>query len=357
MDVAAILHSSSGTAIAAEAGSRRVGLIMRKVTIEDISRQTGLSRGTVSRALNNRPDISVQTKQRVLEACRQLKYVPSHAARALATGRRYAIAVAVDDLRSCFAASYVRGAARRATDDGYAVHVFELGADPRAAVESMCSMAAERVDGLLLGTPLPPPLLAQVRSALENRVLVTGEADAATAWDTFAPDHAEAGRLLARHLLRTNQTDVLYVYQPGTAEVESRLAGFREVCAEYGVSAEQTAIAIQATQPDPFGPVRARLGSLRAVIGDTDALAVNLLLLAVECGRRPGRDLAVAGVGNDPIGAYLQPSLTTVDLCGEEIGRRAMEVAIQRITKVRQDAPQHTLVAPLLIQRDSTRMG
>jgi len=330
---------------------------MRKVTIEDISRQTGLSRGTVSRALNNRPDISLQTKQRVLEACRQLKYVPSHAARALATGRRYAIAVAVDDLRSYFAASYLRGAAKRAADDGYAVLVFELGADPRAAVEGMCTMVAERVDGLLLGTVLPNPLLSQVRSALENRVLVTGDVAVATAWDTFAPDHVEAGRLVARHLLRANQTDVLYVYQPGTAEVESRLAGFREVCAEYGVNAEQATIAVETTQPDPLGPLRARLGSLRAVIGDTDVLAVNLMLLALECGRRPGRDIAVAGVGNDLIGAHVHPSLTTVDLCGEEIGRRAMEIAIQRITKARQDAPQHTLVAPVLIPRDSSRIA
>ena len=76
---------------------------MGKVTIEDISRSTGLSRGTVSRALNDRPDISAQTKQRVLEACLRLKYVPSHAARSLATGRRYAVAVLVDDLRTMFA--------------------------------------------------------------------------------------------------------------------------------------------------------------------------------------------------------------------------------------------------------------
>ncbi len=69
---------------------------MARITIEDISRQTGLSRGTVSRALNDRPDISRQTKQRVLEACRKLNYLPSHAARSLATGRSFAVAVLVD---------------------------------------------------------------------------------------------------------------------------------------------------------------------------------------------------------------------------------------------------------------------
>jgi DNA-binding LacI/PurR family transcriptional regulator len=48
--------------------------------------------------------------------------------------------------------------------------------------------------------------------------------------------------------------------------------------------------------------------------------------------------------------------LTTIDLCGEEVGRRAMEMALQRIAKTRQDAPQQTLIPPLLIARESTRL-
>ncbi|RMF85876.1 MAG: LacI family transcriptional regulator, partial [Planctomycetota bacterium] len=82
---------------------------MGKVTIEDISRETGLSRGTVSRALNDRPDISAKTKRRVLEACRKLNYVPSYAARSLATGRRYAIAVIINSLTDPYDAEFARG--------------------------------------------------------------------------------------------------------------------------------------------------------------------------------------------------------------------------------------------------------
>ena len=71
---------------------------MPKVTIDDISRETGLSRGTISRALNDRSDISDATKQRVMAACAKLHYTPSFAARSLATGRNLALAAVMGPL-------------------------------------------------------------------------------------------------------------------------------------------------------------------------------------------------------------------------------------------------------------------
>jgi LacI family transcriptional regulator len=328
---------------------------MGKVTIEDISRHTGLSRGTVSRALNNKPDISAQTKQRVLDACQELRYVPSHAARALATGRRYAIAVVVGDLRSAFAASYVRGVVARAARERYAVNVAELAADPQSAIETLCTLANERVDGLLLGTPLAQDVVAQLRAALEARPMVACDPGAGSTCDSFAPDYVEAGRLIARHLLRDGATDVLYVHQAGTPEAEQRLAGFREVCREKQVDADSATLRLNLG--DGLAAVSARLGALRAVIGSDDFLAVDLMLLALAAGRHPGRDIAIAGQGNEALGARLTPGLTTVDYCGEEIGRRAVETVLQRITKTRQDAPQQTLVPPVLVVRESTRLS
>jgi len=328
---------------------------MGKVTIEDISRHTGLSRGTVSRALNNKPDISAQTKQRVLDACQDLRYVPSHAARALATGRRYAIAVVVDNFRSAFAAAYVRGVVTRAARERYAVHVAELAADPQAALEALCTLANERVDGVLLGAPLPPDAMAQLRAALEARPMVACDPGAASTCDTFGPDYVEAGRLIGRHVLRDGATDVLYVHQAGTPEAGQRLAGFREVCREKHVDADSATLTLR--PGDGLAAVPARLGALRAIIADDDFLAVDLMLLALAAGRHPGRDIAIAGQGNEALGARLTPGLTTVDFCGEEIGRRAIETALQRITKTRQDAPQQTLVPPVLVVRESTRLS
>lgn len=329
---------------------------MSKVTIEDISRHTGLSRGTVSRALNDRPDISTRTKERVLEACRQLKYRPSHAARSLATGRSYAVAVVVDDLRSVFADAFLRGVLAQAARDCYAVHVSELGADPRAAINQLCAIASERIDSALLATALPPDGVRQLTAALENRPLVACAPIEGATCDVYQPDHVEAGRLVGRHILRDGSADVLYVHAGGAWGAPERLAGFHEICRENNLAPEQVTIEIPGEGRDRLAPVRDRLRSVRAIAAGDDFLAVELMLLCAEAGRQPGRDITLVGQGNELVGARISPSLTTIDFCGEEVGRRAMDTAIQRIQKTRQDAAQHTRITPLLVVRESSRL-
>lgn len=328
---------------------------MGKITIEDISRHTGLSRGTVSRALNDRPDISEQTKQRVMEACRQLNYVPSYAARSLATGRAYAVTVVVDDLHSTLAACFLRGVLRRAQSQRYVVHVCELGANPQGAVEYLRTVTGERVDGMLLAAPLDASVTSLLAETLEaHPVVALSPVDHLTC-DVLTPDYAESGRLVGRHVLRGPAADVLYVYEGGSAAVAQRLAGFREICRTHNLDPQQTTLEIAPDGPDRFAPVRQRLPGLRALAASDDLLAIALLALCYQAGRAPGSDIAVIGQGNDLAGTRVWPRLSTVDFCGEEIGRRAMDLLLQRITKSRQDSPQQTYVPPLLIARESTR--
>ena len=165
---------------------------MRKVTIEDISRDTGLSRGTVSRALNDRPDISERTKQKVLQTCRRLNYVPSHAARSLATGRNYAIAVIVDDLRSSFVADFVRGVVSKAEAARYAVHIAEHKDESTGAL--IAATAPDLVDGVLIAAPRCPVQGDGLSAALAERVVTSCRPIEGLPCDILAPDNAEAGR-------------------------------------------------------------------------------------------------------------------------------------------------------------------
>jgi len=331
---------------------------MSKVTIEDISRHTGLSRGTVSRALNDRPDISEQTKTRVLMACRQLNYVPSHAARSLATGRRYAVAIVVDDLRSVFASCFTRGVIGRARAEHYAVHVTELAGDVSAALDHLKSLVNERVDTVLLANPLSTDLSREIAEAMNGRPLVAGSEIAGVPCDVFCPDYLESGRLTARHIVRSSTPNVLYVHEDGPTMADQRLAGFREVCRSQGVDPEQVTISVPSADEhnaDRLEAVRSQLANVQAIACTDDYLAVETMLLCAREGRFPGRDIAIMGQGNELISSRIHPQLTSIDFCGEEIGHRAMDIALQRITKQRQDAAQTTSVSPVLVTRASTR--
>jgi LacI family transcriptional regulator len=331
---------------------------MSKVTIEDISRHTGLSRGTVSRALNDRPDISRQTKERVLEACRELRYVPSHAARSLATGRRYAVAVLVDDLRCGYASEFLRGVIARARAERYAVHVSELGTEPEEALAHLQTLVNERVDALLLATPLRPEYQHRLAEVVGDRPVAAAVSISGVPCDVLAPDYAEAGRLVARRLLSGRPAGVLYVHETGSDRAARSLAGFQAACAAAGLHPQPTVVEVPpgaAEDGDRLHGVRERLGGVQAIVASDDFLALQVMFQCAQEGRTPGKDVAVIGQGNELAGARGWPTLTTVDFCGEEIGRRALDVVLQRVTQARQDAPQYTLVPPILVERETTR--
>ncbi len=329
---------------------------MAKVTIEDISRSTGLSRGTVSRALNDRPDISETTKQRVLEACRKLNYVPSHAARSLATGRNFAIAVIVDQSWPAQSAALVRGVVRKAAQIGYVVQLVDL--DNAAGAELPDALQTDRIDGVLITSAMPPAALGHLRDLLGARPLVAccsglqGEAHV----DCILPDEREAGRLLARHLLNVEGRALCYLHRPDRPDLEERLEGFREICGERGVDARERILVTSGTDSD-LPRLRDALANARAVGACDDLLAWQAAGWLGRLERVVGRDVALAGQGNTPLCLQVSPQLTSVDLAGEEIGRRAMETLAQRISDARQDTPATIRITPTIVPRASSDLG
>jgi len=329
---------------------------MAKVTIEDIVRATRLSRGTVSRALNDKPDISPQTRQFVLDTCQRLKFVPNQAARSLATGRNYAVAVVLDDLRSAFTTAVLRGVLARAQRERYAVQVAELDDQPRAVADRLQALGAERIDCALIVAPLGSSGVKAVRDALNVRALASCWPLGGISCDVLTPDQAESGRLVARHLLRDGRGDILYVHAPGSPGASERLEGFREIARKHGVDLDAAIVRLPAdAEPGTarLAPVLPHLERVRAIAAGDDFLAVDLMLLCLQSGRVPGRDVAILGQGNEHVGARIWPRLSTVDFSGEEIGRRAAETLFQRLGETRLDAPQTVKVAPQLIRRES----
>ncbi|MFO0840479.1 MAG: LacI family DNA-binding transcriptional regulator [Phycisphaerae bacterium] len=327
---------------------------MAKVTIEDISRQTGLSRGTVSRALNDRHDISQATKQRVLEACRKLNYVPSHAARSLATGRSFAVAVIADltGLTSCV--ELLRGVVRKASQINYAVHLV----DSAAIQGGSDGLQIDRIDGALVAGTLSDEAFTRFRASLGNRPLVATRVPPQTdGVDVFEPDQAESGRLVARHLVSIDSKAIAYLHRAsGGPETDQRLAGFRAACSEKGIDAASVTVTVE--NPAADSPAVIAAIKTAVAIGATDDwLALRAAWLCEREGRRVGCDVALAGQGNESFAAELTPALTSVDFCSEEIGRRAMETLIQRVIEARQDAPTTVRVTPKLVARASSSLS
>ena len=328
---------------------------MNKVTIEDISRETGLSRGTVSRALNDRPDISSKTKLRVLEACNKLSYVPSHAARSLATGRRYAVTVIVATLSDPYYSAFAQGAISQGETEHYALNFVEIADSATPPDVPLRRIAADRIDGAIAAVTLDEAAGRALKDTLGSLTLTCRNQVPGIDCDLFEPDYREIGRLAARFLLSGNAATAIYIDAPGDGRAERR-AGFEEVLRAAGGDVADSLRSVE-TDEDLENVLSSHGPRVSAVAVSNDCAAISVMLALARMGRWPGHDVSVLGQGNHPLGARVRPALSTIDPCGYEVGRRAMEAVMLRLSKRRMSAPTRTLVAPRMIQRESAQIA
>jgi len=317
---------------------------MAKVTIEDISRDTGLSRGTVSRALNNKPDIAETTRERVLEACRKLNYVRNSLARSLATGKCYAVEMVVSDLTHESQARLVNGALSAADEAGYSLRLTEVSSEAGAA--KLAHLGRMPIDGVFIGADLarvaaPPP-------ALGGKSVVSCHPVPGVDCDRVAPDFVEAGRMSARRLLATGEKRLLFVSRSEQPEADLTAHGFHEVAKDGGARVETVV-------GEEISRLTRVLAEVRAAAASDDDLALRVLLICLYEQRVPGADIFIIGHGDAPCAAGAQ--LSSVALEREETGRRGVEALLERISHDRSGPSVETRVAPRLVARQSTEGG
>src|SRR5258706_7906061 len=125
------------------------------ITLADIARALGVSKMTVSRAINNHPEISPETRARILEAAQRMNYRPNQYARALTTNRSYLLGVVVPDLMHSYFAEICRGIETVAKPLGYQNLICSTDEDA-ASEEAEIEALLPRTDGLILASSASP---------------------------------------------------------------------------------------------------------------------------------------------------------------------------------------------------------
>ncbi|MCR2792160.1 LacI family DNA-binding transcriptional regulator [Microbacterium sp. zg.Y625] len=328
----------------------------RVATIFDVARVAGVSHQTVSRVLNDLPNVRPATRERVEEAIAELRYVPSQAARALVTRRSRTIGLVATGLPDFGPASTVRAVNESARDAGYAVITMSL-AD--AEVPSLRS-AAEML----------------IRQAVEAMVLVVDEGAALAAfdgWELGVPlvavasdsrgraqrvtiDQYRGARAAVSHLLDLGHRDIRHIAGPeGSMDAEERLRGWRDELVEAGAAAGD----LVRGDWSPGSGFRAgqRLlvdGVPGAVFVASDQMAVGLLHALSVAGLRVPEDVSVVGFDDIPEAAHLSPPLTTMRQDFVGLGQDAM-AAVLAILQDDQSPQYPAPRLPQLILRASTR--
>ncbi len=148
-----------------------------RITMTDVAELAGVSLMTVSRVVNNKEDVSQETRQRVLDVIQELGYRPSSIARGLVTRRTGTLGVVVPDIDNAFFSGVVRGAENQAYADDYSVFLGNTNEDPDRELAVLDSLEEKFVDGLILcSSRLETEQLRQIVDRFPSVVLLSRRA-------------------------------------------------------------------------------------------------------------------------------------------------------------------------------------
>jgi LacI family transcriptional regulator len=323
-------------------------------TIRDVAREAGVSIATVSRALNDKGDVSTETRERVRQAARRLGYAVDPAARSLGAQHTGLVAVVVGDnagprdLSIIFFGKVLAAISRRLGQDGY-----------EPLLLSARDHVAHRLDAaIVIGIDDDDPLIVEL--AQHGVPLVGVDVRCAVPRSAFiGSDHAGGVRLALAHLHALGHRRIAHIAgAPNTSAGAERLEAFTrearklalEPRAEYvregdfsSASGYRETAALLALPEPPT-----------AIVAASDLMALAALQAIWESGRQPGRDVAVVGFDDLEAAALAHPPLTTIRQDRQELGALAAERAIELAESP--DAPPRDVVVPVeLVVRASTR--
>jgi DNA-binding LacI/PurR family transcriptional regulator len=326
----------------------------RGPAMTDVARLAGVSHQTVSRVLNEHPNVKEQTRLRVRAAIDELGYRPNRAARALVTGRSQLIGIVALNSTLYGPASLLTAFEQAASAAGFAVSVGSVARLDRGSIAGAVGRHLDqRVAGLVVIAPVD-----SAGEALERMPagvpLVTIDGDPQRAHALVTVDQVAGARAATRHLLDAGHRTVWHISGPADwYDAAGRIDGWRQVLREAGaeepplIPADWSAAAGYSA-----GRMLARMPEVTAVFAANDHLALGLLRALHESGRRVPGDVSVVGFDDVPEAAYFIPPLTTVRPDFAAVAHAGLDLLLAQMVDD-EHAPGRVVLAPELIARAS----
>lgn len=310
-------------------------------SIKDLARAAGVSVTTVTRALQDKPDVSPSTRKKVLDLAERHNYRPNILARSLVTSRTFTVGVIVPDLMNPFFPALIKGIESTLWARGYSVILADTNSDAQKERRTVDEFISRRVDGLIMSpieTEQYQSWIGQIRGAALPFVSLTRlanhDADTVIAADRYG------ARSAAEHLLAAGRSHIAYVGNGASRWANAeRIAGIREAHATLGVPFQDGLVQdAQAGTMDSAREATRRLltdhSEVNAIIAFDDLMALGVRSAVTELRLRVPEDVALVGFDNIDVAALPEIGLTTVDIPKIEIGRVSAQLVVERIEEM-----------------------
>ncbi len=329
------------------------------ITIKDIAKKLGINHGTVSRAIHNDPRVNAVTKRRVMELVKEMNYVPNMAARGLARGKSYTIAVVTFSYFSTFAAELMRGIETEIIKTKYGIIYYStsrftyVGTADRDAYIYEKILNEKKADALIVFSGIlygKKGITERYKKAGIPLVFIEGK-------DTWGSrvhyDNMAAAGLAVKHFQERKRKKI-GMLTGNTLDVQSfkeRKAGFLKA---LGQDAAANIFEYQENTPEMIVSAYNffKLNKIDAVyVASGDDHALKLLKEAQKMGLRVPEDMAI--IGQDDTTAAVAGDITTIRQPITEMGKKAVEIAVRALDE-KDDTLRDEVLYPELVVRKTT---
>ena len=338
----------------------------KRTTIRDVAAAAGVSHQTVSRVLNDKPDVAPETRQRVLQVIEELGYQPSAIARGLARERTLTLGVVTAGLEYVGPSRTLNGIAEQAERMGYALLLKELPHfDTQELKPILKSLIARQIDGIIWA-------VAEVgnnRDWLQEQLdwlslpVIFLTMGARSCLSIVTVDNHAGGLRATKHLIEQGYRHIGHITGPlDWWESRQRKAGWQDALQAAGVPEGDLRFEEGTWFADSGERAISRLltsyPEMDAVFVGNDQMALGVLQMACRQGIEVPADLAVVGFDGLPETAQFWPPLTTVHQDQQLLGRTAVERLVRMIEAKQKSQetlePKTILLQPELIVRASS---
>ena len=337
-----------------------------KTTIYDVAERAGVSRQTVSRVLNNREDVSNETRKRVKAVMDELSYHPSAIAQSLSRQKTFLFGVVTAGLRFIGPSRTLSGITSKAEELGYGLLLKELASFNSNNVKPLLQwFRSHQVDGIIWAAPeiednrnwlnniLPEidiPILFLTMEEQQNVAIVT-------------TDNFSGAQKATEHLIQRGRKKIAHISGPlDWWEARQRKKGWEDAMKAAGYQTNDLMWAQGNWSPKSgrtaFSELLTKFPEMDAIFVGNDQMALSVLQASLEIGKRIPQDFSVVGFDGIADSEFYCPALTTVYQNQDELGRVAVaELASQIEQKLETTSkvePKYIKIQPELIIRQSS---
>ncbi|WP_299819722.1 LacI family DNA-binding transcriptional regulator [uncultured Pontibacter sp.] len=333
-----------------------------KITIQDIAEKLNITASTVSRALNNNPRISEDTRKAVLKVAKQLNYQPNNIAAALRNGKSHIIGVIVPTADRKFFASVVRGIEEIANKLNYKVIICQSYDSYEKEVQTIDALLNARVDGIIASIGKDTEDFSHYKKVLASGlplVLFDRTTDQLDVSQVGINDYLGSYKIV-EHLIQQGCKRIAHFTSPKKISIfRERLRGYTDALLDNGIPFDENLVISSNLQLEGGRQSMEKLfeaGDLPdAIFSASDYGAMGAMQVLKERGIAIPERVALAGFSNEPFTSFTDPPLTTVDQLSLTMGNITAELFFEQFKiKDKKFVPQRTVLMPEIIIRQSS---